>query len=605
MFPKKLRLRIKFTVLFVSLALLPLLLGMLITIIDMQNIEKTGALRFSEQVARTVSEKVKSFIESQFGVLEHISTNPEIFEEKKQTTILERTLFKNINFTDIAIVNVAGREIARSNNLRVVTKDQLRDRSRSPEFEAVKHLRRYLSQPYLSEGKPFFIIGVPAFGDNKEFIGAIFGIVDARVLQDVVKNISSSSKTSREYILDENNIVIAHPDISQVLLQKDFSLVEVVSAIINNKNAPLLDTYKNELNQDVLAAGVTIDLPFEYLRQAILQTKWVVIAEQTAPVALAAVHQVTVFTIITTLLVLIVAIFIALVVTNKIAGPIEQVHKAAEQIAAGNLEFRVFVNTGDEIEDLAVQFNSMSSLIEKQIKDLQKTDKLKDEFIALVSHNLRTPLTAIKGYISVIKKASVSEEEKGQIMTKMSMSTDSLDRLVDEILYISSAGSDSFNLDYQQTDICQLINKAVYANDFIVKSKNINIAINCQQNLPAIFMNTNRIHEVLVNLLDNAVKFSQEYSTIEFNSWVEGDYLITSVKDHGEGIDESVLPTLFEKFHRGTDYMQYNYKGIGLGLYFCKIVAEMHGGRIWVESKKGIGSTFFFSLPIKHKVLTG
>lgn len=602
----KFRLRTKFAILFISTALLPLLVGMTITAITLQNIERGNALNLNQQYAQNVSEQVKAFVEAQFGILEHISIDPQLFDKKNQTTLLERALFKSNNFIDISILDGQGRTIRRENVIRLVTDKEMADRAASPEFQAVKSQKRYLGSVYLSEGKPYFQIGVPAFDSGGKFIGAVFGIVDARVMQEVVKNISETSKVSRVYIIDERNIVIAHPDISDVLLQKDFSSIDIIHSIRNlaPKDINEVRTYRNELKQEVFAIGIPVDLTFQYQQKDVFKTDWMVISEQPVSVVLKSVRQVSIFTAELTLLILLVAIAATFIFTNKIVGPVEKLHKASQEIAQGNLDYRVSVATGDEIEDLAIQFNSMVALIKNQIEELKKTDKLKDEFISLVSHNLRTPLTVIKGYLFVFRNEKIITDNKGlDYLFKLDENVKSLDRLVSEMLYISSVGIGGMKIDAEPFNIAQSIKDVIAAIDILIKQRDIKVTLDYSPDLPLVTANKNRINDVIVNLLDNAIKFSPRGGSIEFNTRVEGDNLVTSITDHGIGIDETVLPTLFEKFHRGTDYLMYNYPGTGLGIYYCKIVIESHHGKIWVESKKGVGSTFFFSLPIFHKEL--
>ncbi|MBI2596345.1 HAMP domain-containing protein [Candidatus Daviesbacteria bacterium] len=600
----RIKLRSKFVILFLCIALLPVLLGMTITIFNLQNIEKLNASNLNQQIALNVAEQVEAFVEAQFGVLEYVSIDPQLFDQDIQNNLLEHVLFKSINFNDIAIVDNKGTEKRRENTLKLFTKDELVDRSLSPEFQAVKSKKRYLGPVYLFEGRPFFQIGVPVLDSADKFMGAVFGIVDARVMQDVVKNISETSKLSRVYILDENNIVIAHPDISDVLVQKDFSKVEVIRAIRNFKPADTqMGSFHNELGSEVLAFGVPVNLSFQNQGKNELKTDWMVVSEQTVSVAFEAVRQVTIFTTVITIFILLAAVFTALIFTGKIVGPVEQLYKASQAIARGNLDYRVLVATGDEIEDLAMQFNSMAGLIKNQIEELKKTDKLKDEFIVLVSHNLRTPLTIIKGYLSVIRNKIISDSKGKDYIFKIDQNVDNLNRLVDEMLYISSMGAGGMRVETEPTDICRLIQDVIEVLDILIKPKGLKVILNCPPNLPLASANKNRIHDVVVNLLDNAIKFSSEGGIIELRIKIEGDSLVTSVTDHGIGIDSAVLPTLFEKFHRGTDYLQYNYPGVGLGLYYCKTIIEAHHGKIWVESKQGVGSTFSFSLPISHSGL--
>ncbi len=228
-----------------------------------------------------------------------------------------------------------------------------------------------------------------------------------------------------------------------------------------------------------------------------------------------------------------------------------------------------------------------------------KTEKLKDEFLSLISHNFRTPITAIKGYLGLISGNNSLEPTIKTYLSNISSSIDVLGRLVEEVLSISTFGLIESKLNYQPTDMNALTEDALKDMNIVIKAKNITTDIKSDENLPLINIYKDRIHDVIVSLLDNAIKFSNQNGRIEIRIEQANHKISVSIKDYGVGIDKKVFPTLFQKFHRGTGYMVYDYPGMGLGLYYSKIIIERHGGKIWAESELGKGSTFYFTLPLK------
>jgi signal transduction histidine kinase len=232
----------------------------------------------------------------------------------------------------------------------------------------------------------------------------------------------------------------------------------------------------------------------------------------------------------------------------------------------------------------------------------KELEEMKLDFVAMSAHELRTPLTAVRGYLSILMEEmsnKLNTEQQGWVK-KAFTSTSNLATLVENLLSISRIEKHNLKLEFFQSDWQEMLQEV--ANNFKPQAdqKEIGIALNVKEKLPKISVDRFRISEVLSNLLANAVTYSKPGSKIEISSQVEGDQVTTSIKDTGEGIPESALPRLFTKFFRVSGALEQGSKGTGLGLYISKAIVEMHKGRIWAESKLGVGSTFSFSLPIRQ-----
>lgn len=228
---------------------------------------------------------------------------------------------------------------------------------------------------------------------------------------------------------------------------------------------------------------------------------------------------------------------------------------------------------------------------------LLEMDSLKTEFISLTSHNLRTPLTTIQGFTSLLQSSGMSEEQK-EMLQKLGASTDRLRELVENLLTISTinAGEQTAWEPVQATSI--LLTPIVEDAKEIAGGKTPELHVTIDSSVDGQYVKTNpkHIYAAFRGILDNAFKFT-ETGSVTLQAAAAGHKLIISVADTGVGIDPEEIPKLFTRFHRGTDTLQYNYEGQGIGLYLAKLIIDKHQGTIAVESTLGKGTTFTVTLP--------
>ena len=243
--------------------------------------------------------------------------------------------------------------------------------------------------------------------------------------------------------------------------------------------------------------------------------------------------------------------------------------------------------------------------IGEDITERQAIEKVKDEFISVVSHELRTPLTSIRGALGLLSTGALKRNpQQAQKVTKIAaQSTEHLVRLVDDILQLERLESGKIKLAIQQIKISGLISQAIERVQIIANKKEINFQAAGIDGI--IWGDCDRLIQVLTNLLGNALKFSESRSTVWIDARFERttDYppepmVIFAIRDRGRGIPKNRLESIFERFHQ-VDASDSRHKGgTGLGLAICRSIVQQHGGKIWVESVYGKGSTFYFSIPI-------
>ena len=233
------------------------------------------------------------------------------------------------------------------------------------------------------------------------------------------------------------------------------------------------------------------------------------------------------------------------------------------------------------------------------ISRLKQLENIRKDFVANVSHELRTPLAVIKGYVETLLDEEPPDAATGrQFLETIQRHTHRLEVLIDDLLSISALESQQVKLDCKPVFIRATIAAVVEELNQRAREKNITISLETPSDLPAVSADFQRLHEVLVNLIDNAIKYTPAGSLINVSAARANDFLTVCVADNGPGIAAEHLPRIFERFYRVDKARSRELGGTGLGLAIVKHIIQAHGGRVWVESELEKGSRFYFSLPL-------
>ncbi|MBU1037073.1 hypothetical protein KKF32_03485, partial [Patescibacteria group bacterium] len=294
---------------------------------------------------------------------------------------------------------------------------------------------------------------------------------------------------------------------------------------------------------------------------------------------------------------------------QKIIGVIDYVlAKEPEKIT--NVEHEMMQALADQVGIVFrnLQYYQQIQKANEELKEanirLQQLDKAKSEFLSIASHQLRTPLTGIKGYLSMIVDGDYGEVPPPikKVLEEVFLNSDRLTRLVNIFLNVSRIESGRFELSLKETDIFKLIEEVIEELKPEAQRKKLSLIFNKPQKLfPHLMIDRDKIKDVLLNLIDNSIKYTPEGS-VEVIVKEADSKLQIAVKDTGVGMLSSEVRELFKKFFRGPGIAQIDTTGSGLGLYIAKKIVEAHQGEIWAESPgKNRGSTFNFTLPLKKK----
>jgi signal transduction histidine kinase len=254
------------------------------------------------------------------------------------------------------------------------------------------------------------------------------------------------------------------------------------------------------------------------------------------------------------------------------------------------------------MQDTQVSLTRITQEVYKMNAQLHQLDKLKDDFVSIASHELRTPMTAIRSYVwMAINRSDMQLSERmKRYLQRTLISTERLINLVNDMLNISRIESGRVDIRPQPFSLGTLITDVIFEVD--AKAKERGVTVVCPQvQLPNVFADADKVHQVLLNLIGNALKFTPKGGRIDLLTFSDGNYVEVSIKDNGVGISKEDLYKLFTKFGRlDNSYVAAATSGgTGLGLYICKSLVELMGGKIKASSEGiGKGTTFTFSLPI-------
>jgi signal transduction histidine kinase len=235
-------------------------------------------------------------------------------------------------------------------------------------------------------------------------------------------------------------------------------------------------------------------------------------------------------------------------------------------------------------------------LLTEQNERLREADRLKDEFVALISHDLRTPLTSITGYVELALEDDLTEETRG-FLGVVERNAERLLALVNDLLFVARLQAGEMSLDRGDVDLADIVRDGVRSLGPRAAAKRISLTYDVDA-LPPVYADRGRMLQVLDNFLSNAVKFTPDGGSVHISLRLAGDRAALEVTDTGIGIPSDAQRRLFERFFRAENAVARQLPGTGLGLYIARVIAEAHGGSLSVQSELGNGSTFRLELPL-------
>jgi len=284
-----------------------------------------------------------------------------------------------------------------------------------------------------------------------------------------------------------------------------------------------------------------------------------------------------------------IAILLIFWISKRISDPLIQINAAVTDITKGNFEKRIRITTHDEIGQLAISFNIMAN-------ELKNLEELRKSFVANVSHELRSPLTSIQGFIYGMIDGTIDEKDHMPYLKIVLDETVRLNDLIKDLLDLAQIESGKIPLRISSFDINELIRRILIKQEGKIIEKLLDVEVVFREDKYMVEADKDRIEQVVVNLLDNAIKFSERKGKLSLMTHAPADKVYVSIQDSGPGISNEDLPFIWERFYKSDKAHTSEYAGTGLGLSITKKIIEQHNQKIFVKSQSGKGSIFTFSL---------
>ncbi len=510
-------------------------------------------------------------------------------------------------------------------------------------------------EPYFIEGKkgtyaqvfyydislqrPEIAVSAPIIDNNGTFIGVLVGMLNIQRVEDLMLQRSGLGNTGETYLVNEYNYMLTDSRFeSGSAMKKKIKTPAVEKCLTGGVGELIYNGYR-----DVPVIGYYRWLPDQHV---------CLIAEIDQEEAYQPVQNLLGRILLISFTVFFIFIMLTLLMVRTFTRPIIKLSDAALKIDAGNLDVPIDIHSKDEFGDLAAAFRQMinnlkisglklheySKNLEKQVKDRTKQldsqvsylednkaalmnmmedfeealetqkrlERIKTEFLSVTSHELRTPITPMRAQLQMVLggyMGKITAEQKKSLDLVLNNTT-RLDRLIGDILDISKLQSGVMKFVIQKANLNEVVKGAVDTMKMKATDRGINVKLK-SQDIPLLNIDKDRLTQVVVNLINNAIKFTDVGGIITIEVINDKNHTTVKVIDTGIGIPKYDCDRIFRPFEQVDSSRSRNYEGTGLGLAICQGIIIQHGGKIWVESEPGKGSSFIFTIPFKPTVNVG
>lgn len=496
-----------------------------------------------------------------------------------------------------------GREVLFVSRTRLDRVDSRLDRRGDAGFVNTRLREAWYDRPYFRDGsEPFVSVAVAdAAGAN----GVTIAEVNLKFVTDAVSELKFGT-AGFAFVVDRANFLIAHPNPGLVLRRTDLSAYFPIALLRTAAPAPsgeFLPLRMIEASSFHEGTVLTSAVP-------VAAADWWVFVEQPYWEALTPVFATLYRSMFSLMLGLLLAVIASYFLARALTGPILRVREGANRISQGDLDARIEIQTEDEIQDLADEFNNMAgklkesySGLEQKISDktmqLELANRHKSEFLANMSHELRTPLNAVIGFSDVLQNQYFGQlnDRQQQYVRDINESGQHLLALINDSLDLSKVEAGRMDLELSRFGLPGAIDNAIVQIRERALRQNLVLTAAIGPGVGEIVADERKLRQILINLLTNAVKFTYPGGQVEVLAARGTSETLVTVRDSGPGIATEDQATIFEEFSQLKTQGSAAQEGTGLGLSLVRRLVELHHGRVWVESEPGHGAAFSFTLP--------
>lgn len=522
---------------------------------------------------------------------------------------LDRLLLVAPAITEAIALDADGAARARAARLRTVHPEDKKDFAESEGFQRALGGRPHVGPVhFVRDSEPYVTVSIPI----EILAGVTIGVLQAEVSliylgEQVVARLETGD-TGYAYIVSRSGQLIAHPQVKLVLQRRDLSPLEQVRQALAAHPA---DTgTRGALSRNMEGEPVFSSYA------AVPGLDWVVFIERPAGEVFRPLFASIRRTAILLLVGLGMALLASVLVARRILRPLERLREGVERVRQGDLAFRLQVKTGDEIEALAEEFNRMSARLQEAYTGLEhkvaertqelvalnaqldQANRLKSQFLANVSHEFRTPMNAIIGFTRLVMRKTEAQIPPLQHanLQKVLISAEHLLSLINGLLDLSKIEAGRMEVTPVRFELAELVHAAAGTIEPLLKADRVTLVTDVARDLPPLYTDRDKLRQILMNLLSNAAKFTDEGVITVSAARADGALRLT-VSDTGIGMPAEALDYIFEEFRQVDMSSTRRHGGTGLGLAIVRRLARLLGGHVTAESELGKGSTFSLTLP--------
>jgi signal transduction histidine kinase len=580
---------------------------------------RAGLARVHEEKASRAASVLAAYfdeIENQLRLSSSLSYGSDDLTRKRED--FHRLLRSMPTVTSVQYLDWMGREQLFISRLELNRLRSDLDLSGSDAFQSAYALPTYFSPVrFAGDSEPYMTASQAESGPR----GGVTVIeVNLKSVGETISSIPLSSAGSI-YIVDDTGRLIAHRDMGLALRGMDWSgMPQVADALTNRKTAARAGNRVVEgrdLNKrEVLTA-------YEYVEQ---RPGWIVFVEQPLDEALAPIYSSVARSALILAGGLVASIAASLLLARRMVTPIRALRSGAARLGTGDLDERIHISTGDELEELADDFNRMADRLqdlysglerrvaertselagtlqelEVRTRELEVASRHKSEFLASMSHELRTPLNSVIGFADVLleKMFGPLNEKQVEYLVDIRTSGQHLLSLINDILDLSKVEAGHLELEVSEFWLPEALENTMTMFRETALRRGITTQLTLASDLGLIQADLRRVRQVLFNLLSNALKFTEPGGLVELRATQDGTTATIEVRDTGVGIDLADQERIFEAFQQSHSGVRAQ-EGTGLGLTLVKRLIELHGGRVSLTSASGQGSTFVVTIPLQQ-----
>lgn len=520
--------------------------------------------------------------------------------------------------SEIHYLDAAGREQLQVSRLDLDRVGGGADYSATPDFRGATIDRPYFGPVYfVDETDPYMNASLR---EAAPAAGTTLVEVNLKLVRDVVCCTRVGDR-GIVYVVDARGRLIAHPDVG--LVQRRTNLAAPPAPLLAHVRRAVESPSPVSADPNMVLGWDPENRPVVSSYAAIGPTGWIVFVEQPLVEALQPLFATLLRTAALFVFGLALSVLVSLALARKMVAPVEALQRVAARIDAGALDQRIDVHTGDELEALADEFNHMAvrlrdsyanleeqvdertrnlaaALAELKVKSrqLEEASLHKSEFLASLTHEVRTPLTSIIGFAQLMPEARSGQqsERRNRFVQHILASAQHVLDLINETLEIARAESGKVELGISRFGLRAALEDAVAIIEGSANRRRVTLRLSVDPSLTDVEADERKIKQIVLNLLSNAIKVSRTGGLVEIQARRNQESVEIAVKDAGVGIAPEHLDRIFEAYEQLPDGSALG--GSGLGLALSKHFAELHGGRITVESEVGVGSTFTLVLPV-------